>query len=130
MLYEFRQNNSGGAFVINSTLDTNLWIEADSPKEANKAAQSIGVYFDGCEIGVDCSCCGDRWHRVDDHFDAVKIEYVRYLLEAGHAKRIKIMDKNGKMYRIGQNLDEIPWRQSFHAQDRYILEQLMEKAID
>lgn len=129
MLYEFRQNNSGGAFVINRNLDINLWIEADSPEDANKTAQSIGVYFDGCEIGVDCSCCGDRWYMANE-YNVVKMNYIRHLLEAGHAKRIKIMDKNGKMYRIGQNLDEIPWRQSFHPQDRYILEQLMEKAID
>jgi hypothetical protein len=30
--------------------------------DANSIAESIGMYFDGCSDGRDCSCCGDRWY--------------------------------------------------------------------
>ena len=41
-------------------------IEADSANEANIKAEEIGIYFNGCSIGMDCSCCGDRWCSVDE----------------------------------------------------------------
>ena len=28
-----------------------------------RLAEDIGLYFDGVEQGMDCSCCGDRWYR-------------------------------------------------------------------
>lgn len=58
--WTYCQNNSGGYFdgpqyVI---------VEADSCAEANDLAQEkAGVYFDGCDSGNDCECCGDRWSR-------------------------------------------------------------------
>jgi hypothetical protein len=57
----FRQNNSGGSFVINDNVAHSVIIEAYSPKEADARAEAIGVYFDGCMTGRDCDCCGDRW---------------------------------------------------------------------
>ena len=33
------------------------------------------VYFDGVEKGVDCSCCGDRWSRLDE-WDTPKKIYI------------------------------------------------------
>lgn len=61
--FEFRQNNSGGSFVIdeNAGISVVVIIEADTAKDANECAESIGLYFDGCEKGRDCDCCGDRW---------------------------------------------------------------------
>ena len=61
--FEFRQNNSGGSFVIDESagLSVSVIVEADSAKDANERAESIGIYFDGCESGRDCDCCGDRW---------------------------------------------------------------------
>ncbi|MGZ0151897.1 DUF7296 family protein [Kribbella sp. WER1] len=56
--YNFRQNNSGGRFLVPAI---NVTVEADTPYEANRIAQEHGVYFDGCESGMDCDCCGDRW---------------------------------------------------------------------
>lgn len=61
MYYEFRQNNSGGSFIIDDKLDVTVWIEAETSSEAEKKALSIGIYFDGIESGRDCPCCGDRW---------------------------------------------------------------------
>jgi len=61
--YTFSQNNSGGYFdgpeyVI---------IEADSASEANTIALEHGIYFDGCQSGHDCSCCGDRWYEAGEY---------------------------------------------------------------
>lgn len=60
--YTFDQNNSGGVFegphyVI---------IQAPSAQVANVLAEDHGVYFDGCESGQDCDCCGDRWYRTNE----------------------------------------------------------------
>ena len=63
MFYEFNQNNSGGYFVENDTLCHRLFIEADNVKEAINKAEELGCYWDGVASGIDCSCCGDRWHE-------------------------------------------------------------------
>lgn len=57
--YTFHQNNSGGVFEGPAR---NVIVEATSPEEANRIAQNHDVYFDGCDKGWDCSCCGDRWY--------------------------------------------------------------------
>lgn len=59
--YEFDQNNSGGSFTTNDKLCHRVWIEASTKNEAISKALELGIYFDGCSMGFDCSCCGDRW---------------------------------------------------------------------
>lgn len=65
MFYEFRQNNSGGSFDIEPDrgISVSVIVEADSVEDANYRAERIGLYFNGCEDGRDCDCCGDRWHE-------------------------------------------------------------------
>lgn len=59
MFYEFRQNNSGG--VLENNL-LSVIVEASSPDEAREIALiHTPVYFNGCDDGTDCPCCGDRW---------------------------------------------------------------------
>lgn len=62
--FEFRQNNSGGSFLedIRSGISKTVIVEADNEDEATYLAERIGLYFDGCDTGRDCSCCGDRWN--------------------------------------------------------------------
>lgn len=60
MFYEFRQNNSGGFW---REPGMSVIIEANSSEEANVIAETKGLYFNGCEEGLDCDCCGDRWYR-------------------------------------------------------------------
>jgi hypothetical protein len=64
--FRFSQNNSGGSFFEDEAigLGPEVYIEANSPDHANERAESIGIYFDGVEDDIDCSCCGDRWYRV------------------------------------------------------------------
>jgi hypothetical protein len=66
MFYQFRQNNSGGSFVENNKVAHFVIIEAEDHVQANEIAESIGIYFDGCEKELDCDCCGDRWSEVEE----------------------------------------------------------------
>lgn len=55
--YTYKQNNSGGFFSGPEV----VIVEADSAAEADNIAQDNGVYFHGVSLGLDCSCCGNRW---------------------------------------------------------------------
>lgn len=61
--FEFRQNNSGGSFDHDPVrgIGLSVYVEADDAKHANYRAERIGLYFNGCDSGSDCECCGDRW---------------------------------------------------------------------
>lgn len=60
MFYMFRQNNSGGKYKLPAI---HVIIEAYSAAEADAIAERNGIYFDGCDLGYDCRCCGERWSR-------------------------------------------------------------------
>lgn len=56
----YHQNNSGGSLVG----PLYVIVEASSYEEADEIATSgTPVYFNGCDNGRDCRCCGDRWSR-------------------------------------------------------------------
>lgn len=61
--YTFNQNNSGGSFDRDQNVSHYVIIEADTPSAANTKATSVGIYFNGCDDGTDCRCCGDRWYE-------------------------------------------------------------------
>jgi hypothetical protein len=62
--FNFHQNNSGGSWVVDNDVDTNVIVQAHNADEANQLAQRIGIYFNGVEDGTDCECCGDRWSSI------------------------------------------------------------------
>lgn len=64
--YLFDQNNSGGDFITDDNLCHRMLIQAESQKQAEDFAFSMGIYYDGCSMGVDCGCCGDRWHEPEE----------------------------------------------------------------
>jgi hypothetical protein len=64
--YTFNQNNSGGHFDVNDRICEYVIIEAIDADDANMRAENIGIYFNGCEDGRDCDCCGDRWYPQDN----------------------------------------------------------------
>ena len=70
--YEFAQNNSGGSFDVDDKVCHRLFIEAVNIHDAIGKALELGVYFDGCLNGKDCSCCGDRWSEPYDTVDINK----------------------------------------------------------
>lgn len=63
--YTYSQNNSGGIFQYDDEAGIGEYvvIEAVNPDAASAKAQDIGIYFDGVREGIDCGCCGDRWHE-------------------------------------------------------------------
>lgn len=66
--YEYRQNNSGGSFTEPAI---SVFIEADTPEEADSIAIENGLYFGG---EGDCECCGDRWYTASE-YDAIITGY-------------------------------------------------------
>jgi hypothetical protein len=73
MFYTFSQNNSGGTFDVNNRVCEYVIVEADSAKDANERAENVGVYFNGCDTGADCECCGDRWYEQWDESDGKEV---------------------------------------------------------
>lgn len=63
MFFEISQNNSGGSFHVDDKVCHRLFIEADGVEDAISKAEDLGCYWDGCDSGYDCPCCGDRWHQ-------------------------------------------------------------------
>lgn len=59
--YQFDQNNSYGIFDVDDKVCPIIIIEADTESEAIEKGLDLGIYFDGCNKGIDCPCCGDRW---------------------------------------------------------------------
>lgn len=88
--YSYRQNNSGGVYELPAVT---VVIQAKSIDHADERVQEIGVYFDGCSTGRDCSCCGDRWFGAwSDEGDDVPSEYSE-----------PILDKDGGDYILTEN---------------------------
>lgn len=65
MFFSYSQNNTGGSFVVDDNVAHYVVIEANNYREANSKAEDIGLYWDGCSDGTDCSCCGDRWYKLN-----------------------------------------------------------------
>lgn len=66
MFYAFWQNNSGGSYIADGTVEQLVIVEADNAGAANEFACIVGVYFGGVRKGIDCDCCGDRWYSVTE----------------------------------------------------------------
>lgn len=68
MFYKFNQNNSFGKFDIDDVMGIGpiVYVEANDANSANYRAESLGIYFNGVDDGIDCPCCGDRWYNVTD----------------------------------------------------------------
>ena len=66
--YSFDQNNSGGSFQNSEKegISEYVIIEALNAEDANARAEGIGLYFNGCDDGIDCDCCGDRWYKTNE----------------------------------------------------------------
>ena len=56
--FTFRQNNSGGVFVVNDTVAHSVVVEATSPEDANARAGAMGMFSMSF-----CECCGPRFSR-------------------------------------------------------------------
>ena len=63
--YTFTQNNSGGNYHydVKKGIAETVIIQAMDLAHAIDKAENLGLYFDGVNKGLDCSCCGDRWNE-------------------------------------------------------------------
>lgn len=87
--YAYSQNNSGGSYHRSGNVAARVYVEAKNWEQANKRAEDLGIYFNGCRSGQDCSCCGDRWSE-------------KWRDEADFATVGDIMDDLGKEFRWGK----------------------------
>lgn len=62
--FHYRQNNSGGYFIINNTVAEDVYIQAPSAAEAEERAEAIFA-----EYSEYCECCGRRWSTGYMHDD-------------------------------------------------------------
>lgn len=107
MFYSYRQNNSGGFFITdeNAGLGPRVLIEASSAHEANDRAKTIGIYFDGCDSGEDCECCGDRWDRAWET-DGVNVIQVDVDWDFLWHDRVYVHLKDGSILRLSENPED------------------------
>ena len=73
----YRQTNSGGSFYFSKSGGIGVYVvvEADSATDADRRAEDIDLYFNGCESDRDCRCCGDRWYPASGEGDSVPSVY-------------------------------------------------------
>lgn len=72
--FTFGQYNSGGSFDHDpeAGIGYNVCVEARDAADAKARAEQIGVYFNGCDTGMDCPCCADRWFDCLDDSDGTE----------------------------------------------------------
>ena len=101
MWFEYDQSNPGGSY--DSSMPNKVFVEGKTAEEANDRAESVGVYFDGVDKGMDCSCCDDRWSRPwGDGEDSV---FSRYWPGEGNIESTKVTpdDPEGMKQYFGQS---------------------------
>ena len=93
MWWQYDQNNSGGSYEGPACL---VFVEATDAASADAIAQQHGIYFDGCDRGIDCACCGDRWDHADEAYWTLRHEMTQtsiYLVPAnGHGALVRRTD--------------------------------------
>ena len=97
--WHYRQNNSGGSFIEDDKagLGVSVFVEALTAEDADQRAERAGIYFNGCENGSDCECCGDRWYTAyGDGSDVCDIS--RY--DFTWSKTVYLHRLNGNIERI------------------------------
>ena len=70
MIYSFHQNNSGGYYT--APAKNIIVVDAKSEDQALETAKKAGLYLNGVSMGMDCDCCGDRWHNMAYEFDTIE----------------------------------------------------------
>lgn len=113
MFYRYTQNRSGGFFIVDEQAGIGplVWVEAASAREADDRAKTIGIYFNGCDSGEDCECCGDRWEPAweGDSQDEIHVDVSR---DFTCHDRVYFHLSDGSILRLGMNsvLRDMPCR--------------------
>lgn len=100
----YDQNNSGGSFDLNENISHRVVIEAESSYEASEIAESLGIYFNGCNEGMDCPCCGDRWydspHNLTELVERYGVDSKKYYGISEYSGSVEDMEKKYEGYDI------------------------------
>lgn len=67
-------------------------VEAMNADQTNGIAEGIGIYFNGCDDGRDCDCCGDRWYAASGEGDDEPMLYgspVAEFLHFNNSRKVK-----------------------------------------
>lgn len=102
--YVFIQNNSGGYFVTDENIASEIVIEATDENQAAK--RLIEIVDQKPEYTEFCPCCGERWYP--EFNDGV---YTHYLVSDGHLEEFE-KERDGHeavFYPLGGEHRRIPW---------------------
>ena len=91
MFHTFNQNNSGGSFDHNTNIRHYVIVEGNDRDDIIRRAEGVGIYFNGCDSGMDCTCCGDRWYTP---WDGAYLDTVPSL----YGKPVKVRDSDDKTF--------------------------------
>lgn len=119
--YEISQNNSGGSFIVDDKLCHRLFIEAESSDDASSIAEDLGCYWDGCETGSDCHCCGDRWYRPWSNdginFDEINTKWNGYEISVWVNKETQTPDE--LMSDVKSRYSDMTWLEEPKIESKY-----------
>lgn len=101
MFFNYNQNNSYGTFDFNKEngITHHVIIEADNNAEADSLAQEIGIYFEGIDREIDCSCCGNRWDRASDYNKSESPSVYGLKLDREIAPKIIVDNKRSVLFK-------------------------------
>jgi hypothetical protein len=93
--WQYAQNNSGGDFTGPAHL---VFVKAATADQADAVAVQHGIYFNGCDTGEDCECCGDRWSYATKPYYSVDSDLLfdKSLLVAVDGIAFLLRDKAGQ----------------------------------
>ena len=112
--FMFDQNNSGGSFDVDDKVCHRLFIEAESFSDAVEKAEELGCYWDGVDKGIDCSCCGDRWSKLNDSpIDIEKYKTEGYKAVVYDGIYAKAETRWGEKYGKYEVVEEPTWQKTY-----------------
>lgn len=93
--FTFNQNNSGGIFRGPEY----IIIEAKDESQAFEIAEnSTEIYFDGCEKGMDCDCCGDRWSQYCEEGTDTPQVFGEEIMQTKESGKVYFLDGTEKTF--------------------------------
>lgn len=102
-IYIYDQNNSFGRYDISTRVGHVVLIEAEGPEQADKVArEKADIYFDGVSAGIDCKCCGDRWHPTDEWYAVPTEQEALDRRDIGAGTVIHMYRANGEHFVLGK----------------------------
>ena len=102
--YVYRQNNSGGYFIEDENVSSNVIIEAENEAQADIKFDEI--IDKKSKYTNHCPCCGERWNGVDETYENVEVD----ITVAKQLKKHRDFDYDeAVLYMTDGTKKKIPW---------------------